>query len=107
MDTSDVTPQTKHNAPGFLLYLDRLTTLEILNDEQAGRVFKALVKYAATREICELDQSEKIVFETNRISIAESASNYAEIRRVNSGNGKKGAQARWTQNKKTDSDRHF
>ena len=40
--------------PGVMLYFDRLTFLDRLDDEQAGKLFKSLIRYSRDGEVPEI-----------------------------------------------------
>ena len=46
----------------FLIYLDYQEQFELLTDEQAGQLIKAIIKYEKTGELAELDGMTKMAF---------------------------------------------
>ena len=83
----------------FILYLDRKKELDMLTDEQAGKIIKAVYQYA--EDGTEPDFQElalKLVFSIFRSQIDMNAEKYAEICKKRSEYGKKGGAPKGNQN---------
>ena len=73
----------------FLLYCDIIHTVLKLNDEQAGRLFKHLLKYVNDQNPIAEDIVTEIAFEPIRQSLKRDLIKYEGIRERNSENAKK------------------
>ena len=82
----------------FIMHIDSLHVLDELNDEQAGKLFKAIKAYHTSSEI-NLDFAIKIAFLPFRSQFERDEAKYANISQRNQINGKKPKRA-----KKADSD---
>lgn len=51
----------KKKKPGVLIYFDIAPAIKSLTDEQAGKVFKAILDYAETGEFPEFSKEDEIV----------------------------------------------
>ena len=66
--------------PGVMLYFDRLTFLERLNDAQAGQLFRAIVRYARDDLPPEWsDPSLALVWDFLRPALDQDKQRYAQI----------------------------
>ena len=66
------------NKPGLMLYFDALPALEILSDEEAGRLFRALLAYGRYGELRELSGPEAVAFQMLRGRIDRDEAAYRE-----------------------------
>lgn len=73
----------------FLLYCDILHTVEKLDDVQAGKLFKHLLKYVNDQNPTPEDIVTEIAFEPIRQSLKRDLIKYESIRERNSENAKK------------------
>ena len=57
----------------LIIFCDRLKELEMLSDEQAGRLFRALIKYASTGEVLQENEeiAVKLIFSVMKSAIDE------------------------------------
>lgn len=75
----------------FILYYDNLKQIDMLTDEQAGKLFKALYKFSVTGEETEFDDlAVKIMFSFIADNIRRDTTKYDEVCKRRSENGKKG-----------------
>jgi uncharacterized phage protein (TIGR02220 family) len=72
----------------FLLYVDLIHTIEKLTDEQAGKLFKHVLKYVNDKNP-ESDQFTEVVFEPIKQTLKRDLEKYEGIRQRNSENAKK------------------
>ena len=72
----------------FLLYADLIHTIEKLNDEQAGKLFKHVLRYVNDQHP-ESDQFTEVVFEPIKQTLKRDLEKYEGIRQRNSKNAKK------------------
>jgi uncharacterized phage protein (TIGR02220 family) len=72
----------------FLLYVDLIHTIEKLNDEQAGKLFKHVLRYVNDKNP-ESDQFTEVVFEPIKQTLKRDLEKYEGIRQRNSENAKK------------------
>jgi hypothetical protein len=80
---------------GFLLYSDILHTVEKLTDEQAGKLFKHILKYVNDLDpICE-DLITEIAFEPIKQSLKRDLLKWDDKKQKRSEAGKAGASKRW------------
>ena len=63
----------------FTIRIERRELVELLTDEQAGRLLKALFEYVASGSELELDQPTRMAFVSLRQTIDANAARYAEI----------------------------
>lgn len=77
----------------FLLYVDLIHTIEKLTDEQAGKLFKHVLRYVNDQHP-ESDQFTEVVFEPIKQTLKRDLEKYEGIRQRNSENAKK----RWDAN---------
>lgn len=78
---------TKDN---FIIHLENQEDIEELTDEEAGRLFKALLRYVGTGEVTGMDRVEKAVFNPIRRRIDKDAAEYERVCEKNRINGAKG-----------------
>ena len=76
---------------GFLLYCDILHTVEKLNDEQAGKLFKHILQYVNDKNPVADDILTEVVFEPIKQSLKRDLEKYENIRAKN----KENANKRW------------
>ena len=72
----------------FLLYVDLIHTVEKLTDEQAGKLFKHVLRYVNDKNP-ESDQFTEVVFEPIKQTLKRDLEKYEGIRQRNSENAKK------------------
>jgi len=75
----------------FLLYVDLIHTIEKLNDEQTGRLFKHILRYVNDQNPEPQDQFTEVVFEPIKQSLKRDLVKYEGIRERN----KENANKRW------------
>jgi hypothetical protein len=75
----------------FLLYVDLIHTIEKLNDEQTGRLFKHILRYVNDQNPEPQDQFTEVVFEPIKQSLKRDLIKYEGIRERN----KENANKRW------------
>lgn len=78
----------------FVLYADILHTLELLSDQQAGILFKHLLRYVNDKDPELDDPLIKVVFEPIRQSLKRDLERWDQTRAKRSEAGKLGAQAK-------------
>lgn len=76
---------------GFILYCDIIHTIEKLSDEQAGKLFKHILKYVNDQEPIAEDIITEIAFEPIKQSLKRDLQKYEGIRMKN----KENALKRW------------
>ena len=76
----------------FLLYVDLIHTIEKLNDEQTGRLFKHILRYVNDQNPEAQDQFTEVVFEPIKQSLKRDLVKYEGIRERN----KENANKRWS-----------
>lgn len=81
----------------FLIYIDSLPVLDDLNDEQAGRLFKAISAYHNDVDL-ELDSLTKIAFSPFKSQFARDEEKYQKIVERNKNNGLKGGRPKTEDN---------
>lgn len=74
----------------FLMYLDWRQHLEMLTDDDRGRLLISLFDYAETGVLPELEGMPKMAFSFMRAQLDRDAEKYEEKCRVNRENGAKG-----------------
>ena len=79
------------------LHFDFLETAEEMSDEEAGRLFKAVLHYAATNEQPRLSGPERLVFSMPRAQIDRDRGKYEAKASANRENGKRGGRPSKTQ----------
>ena len=66
--------------PGVMLYFDRLSFLDRLDDAQTGRLFRAVIRYARDGEVPEIDDLKfGVAWDVLRPMIDYDAQKYAEM----------------------------
>lgn len=78
------------NKTNFILYKDYQDHVEMLTDEQAGKLFKAIFKYVDNREEVELDPITKMAFSFIKANLERDLVKYKNIVERNKLNGAKG-----------------
>ena len=63
----------------FVGYCDRKSYTDEMSDEEAGKLFKTIIKYANNLEIGNIDQLTKVVFSKIKKSMDEDDEKYKEI----------------------------
>lgn len=82
----------------FLIYLDYQEQFELLTDEQAGQLIKAIIKYEKTGEITNLDGMTKMAFSFIKQQLDRDSEKWKEEKQKRSEAGKKGMANRWKNN---------
>lgn len=83
----------------FVLYEDTGNLVELLSDEQAGKVFKSLFAYITQKDMPEIDEVAKIVFVSIKNYLDRDTAKYDEICQKRAQFGKKGGIAKATNSK--------
>lgn len=78
----------------FVVYSDYLQHVEMLDMEQRGRLFTALLRYAETGEVEDLDGMTAMAFSFMRAQIDRDTAKWEETRLRRSLAGRKGGLAR-------------
>ena len=81
-------------------FFDWLTPLELLTDEEAGRLFRAALLYAKDGEEVPLSDRERLVFVSWMAQIDRDREQYSSLCENRAKAGRKGASARWKQHGK-------
>ena len=81
---------------GFFTYFHHEAVLATLSDEQAGRLYKALLRYGNTGELPEFsgDSALNVAFTLFRTEIDYNFERYGEISEARSKAGKKSAESK-------------
>lgn len=87
----------------FLLYNDQKEIIDELDDEQAGKLFKAIYEYNVNNKII-LKGALKIIFISFKTSFDRDSEKWEEISKKRSESGKKGMQVRWNSKQKITND---
>lgn len=74
----------------FLIYLDYQEQFELLTDEQAGQLIKAIIKYEKEGEIIKLDGMTKMAFSFIKTQLDRDREKYQAKCEKNKENAKKG-----------------
>lgn len=74
----------------FLIYLDYQEQFDLLTDEQAGKLIKAIIKYEKTAETSELDGVTKMAFSFIKTQLDRDREKYNKKCEKNRENAKKG-----------------
>lgn len=74
----------------FLMYLDYQEQFDLLTDEQAGQLIKAIIKYEKTGKIPELDGMLKMAFSFIKTQLDRDREKYNKKCEKNKENGKRG-----------------
>ena len=88
----------------FILYLEHKNVFDILTDEEAGKLIKAIFEYEEKDELPNLEKSLQLAFIPIRNSLDRNQEKYEEKCQKNRENGLKGGRPRKNQtvNKKTE-----
>lgn len=82
----------------FIIYTDILAQIQLLSDEEAGIVFKAILQYNMTGEKLQSDNRVvNVVLACLITQIDHNTQKYEQIREKRSAAGKKGNEKRWHQ----------
>ncbi len=74
----------------FIFYLDYQEQLNLLTDNQIGKLIRAIFKYEKSSEIMELDEVTKMAFSFIKLQLDRDREKYIEKCAINRENGKKG-----------------
>ena len=74
----------------FILYLEQQEVFEMLTDEEAGKLIKAIFEYEKTGQVVNLDKSLQIAFIPIRSALDRNKEKYDKVVERNRENGKKG-----------------
>ena len=83
----------------FLIYLDYQEQFELLTDEQAGKLIKAIIEYEKTGKILELDGMTKMAFSFIKTQLDRDREKWQEEKQKRSEAGKRGMSKRWGKTK--------
>lgn len=86
--------KTSDDKKAFYLYNDYIDHVELMSDEDAGKLFKAILKYENGMETGELSDVAAIAFSFIKNQLDRDADKYEEICRKNRQNGMKGGRPR-------------
>ena len=89
------------------IFTDFGEAMEPLTDEEAGRLFRAMLRYAENGAGSELFGNEKYLWIVARQHMDREAEAYEAKKEVLSKSGKKGAAARWGQGGSADGKCHL
>lgn len=78
----------------FVLYTEYRKHLDLLTDEQCGRLFRAIMMYAATGESPEMDAAERMAFSFIQAQMERDNAKYENTRQERSKAGKLGGRPR-------------
>lgn len=84
----------------FLIYIDSQELVYKLSDEEAGRLFKAMLEYNATGNIPPLDRLLDTLFTSFKAQFDRDMDKWEEIKEKRSAAGKKGGAQKGNQNAK-------
>ncbi len=89
---------------GFFTYFHHFEVLQTLSDAQAGRLYKALLRYGCTGELPDFSDEEglNVAFTLFRIEIDHNFERYTEICDKRSKAGKMSAQVKKERSRHTD-----
>ena len=90
----------------FLIYLDYQEQFDLLTDEEAGRLIKAIIKYEKTGEIPELDGMLKMAFSFIKTQLDRDREKWKEEKQKRSEAGKRGMAKRWNNNTITEDNKN-
>lgn len=82
----------------FVLYTDYIEQVQLLNDQQAGQLFRAILNYSAGKELPELDGMTTMAFSFIRTRMDRDAAEYQKTVEARSKAGKMGGRPRKPQN---------
>ena len=80
---------------GFIIYASFEKQVEVLDDSQAGILFKALLRYQSGKDLPAMDQGSKMAFSFIAASIDANNEKYEKTCQARSKAGKKGNEKRW------------
>jgi hypothetical protein len=83
----------------FLIYIDYQEQFELLTDEQAGKLIKAIIEYEKTGKILELDGMTKMAFSFIKTQLDRDREKWQEEKQKRSEAGKRGMSKRWGKTK--------
>lgn len=79
----------------FVLYCDLVHSVEILNDEQAGKLFKHILNYVNDFDPKESDPFIRLAFEPIKQQLKRDLKTWRTKKKKRSDAGKKGMESRW------------
>ena len=79
----------------FVLFTEQKEIFDILTDEEAGKLIKAIYHYVDTREVIKLDDKLQIAMIMIKQSIDKNFKKWEETKEKRSNAGKKGMNSRW------------
>lgn len=79
----------------FVLFTEQKEIFDMLTDEEAGKLIKAIYHYVDTREVIKLDDKLQIAMITIKQSIDKNFKKWEETKEKRSNAGKKGMDSRW------------
>jgi uncharacterized phage protein (TIGR02220 family) len=85
----------------FILYKDYEEHVDLLSNEEAGKLFKAIFRYVDGRNISELEGMTKMAFSFIKKSLERDLKKYKEKCNVNAINGAKGGRPKGSNNNPT------
>ena len=88
------------NKKSFLLYCDLIHTVQKLNDDQAGKLFKHILEYVNDLNPQTEDILLQVCFEPIKQNLKRDLKKYEKTCKKRSEAGKKGMEKRWGKNKK-------
>lgn len=88
----------------FLMYLDYQEQFELLTDEQAGQLIKAIIKYEKSGEIPELDGMLKMAFSFIKTQLDRDREKYNKKCEKNKENGRRGGRPKKEEKQKDNKD---
>jgi hypothetical protein len=74
----------------FILYVEQKEIIDMLTDEEAGKIFKAIYEYELTGNVTELPYTLKLIFIPIKQSLERNKEKYDNVVERNRLNGKKG-----------------
>lgn len=87
----------------FLIYTDYQEQFELLTDEQAGKLIKAIIEYEKTGKIVELDGMTNMAFSFIKTQLDRDREKWQEEKQKRSEAGKRGMSKRWGHSKQDNS----
>ena len=90
--------ESRMDKSSFLIYLDYQEQFDLLTDEEAGRLIKAIIKYEKTGEIPKLDGMLKMAFSFIKTQLDRDREKWKEEKQKRSEAGKRGMAKRWNSN---------
>ena len=86
--------------PYFCAYHSYLENMELLNSEERGRLFTALLEYSKDGTLIPLTGNERFVFPGIRSQIDRDKAQWEQIDNVKTANGRKGGRPKKTETEK-------